>query len=945
MEKLQQYAIGQRWLSDTETELGLGVLIDVDERSVSILFPKSDETRVYARNNAPLSRIIFNTNDEVQDQEGQKWIVESVEDRHGVLRYNVVRTLENGEQERKALNETRIGAQIQLSKPLDRLLASQVDYKEWYDLRIEAMLMQAQMQTSPLRGMVGARVGLIPHQLYIGHEVGKRFAPRVLLADEVGLGKTIEAGLIIHQQLKTGRSERILILVPDSLQYQWMIEMRRRFNLQFSLFDLTRTASIKEHDPELNPFLTEQCIIASVDLMVDHDDLREQAIEAGFDLLVVDEAHHLMWSEEEGGNDRYDLIEELAENTAGVLLLTATPEQLGVESHFARLRLLDPQRFSSLERFLDEETQYQQTAKIAEVLMSDQALTPEHLSALEGLLGHSIEDQPDQRFRAIHELLDRHGTGRILFRNTREAIQGFPGRDCQPAPLPAPEDWSKDGKLREQMWPEEAQIDGSWMQNDPRVPWLMEILRKDLKHKKVLLIARSGPVVESLENVLRLHAGIRTAMFHEGMSLLERDQAAAYFAEESYGAQILLCSEIGSEGRNFQFASDLILFDLPANPDVLEQRIGRLDRIGQENRIQIHVPYLVGTAQERMFRWYNEALNIFSNISPTAQTLQENFIVELKDCLLADQGQTFEDLLEEVNVQRQALEAELQAGRDRLLEYNSCRPIVAQEIVQALEDYDDNTTLPMFVKRFMSSTNIDFDEQSNGTVIIKPTDQMQVQGLALDEEGMTATFYRDQAQLREDAQYLTLEHPFIESVMEMIRTQSFGSTNVAVLKSNALKQGSVLIEVWFKVDVIAPKSLNLPSSLPKQLIRVLLSENGQDLSEKIDPTILKPYLHHLDGNSCRQVVKARRDIIEQRYKQALEIAKVDLPQLQQQAKEHYGNKWQYEIDRLTYLKQFNPSIRQDEIERLQKLQKEGLSLLDGLTVTPEAIQVLVVVKP
>ncbi|MCP6059420.1 hypothetical protein NL388_29650, partial [Klebsiella pneumoniae] len=95
-------------------------------------------------------------------------------------------------------------------------------------------------------------------------------------------------------------------------------------------------------------------------------------------------------------------------------------------------------------------------------------------------------------------------------------------------------DWSKDGKLREQMWPEEAQIDGSWMQNDPRVPWLMEILRKDLKHKKVLLIARSGPVVESLENVLRLHAGIRTAMFHEGMSLLERDQAAAYFAEESY---------------------------------------------------------------------------------------------------------------------------------------------------------------------------------------------------------------------------------------------------------------------------------------------------------------------------------------------------------------------------------------------------------------------------
>ena len=210
---------------------------------------------------------------------------------------------------------------------------------------------------------------------------------------------------------------------------------------------------------------------------------------------------------------------------------------------------------------------------------------------------------------------------------------------------------------------------------------------------------------------------------------------------------------------------------------------------------------------------------------------------------------------------------------------------------------------------------------------------------------MTVTFYRDQAQIREDAQYLTLEHPFTESVMEMINTQGFGSTNVAVLKSAALPQGSVLLEVWFKVDVIAPKALNLPSSLPQQLIRVLLSEKGQDLSQKISSEVLKPYLHHLDGNSCRQVVKARRDVIEARYKQALELAKAALPEFKQQAKDVYSKKWQYEIDRLSYLKQFNPSIREDEITRLQKLQKEGLALLDGLSVTPEAIQVMVVVKP
>ena len=946
MIKLQEFAIGQRWLSDTESELGLGVLVDVDERTISILFPKSDETRVYARANAPLSRIVFKVGDWFSDQDGLEWQVESLENVQGVMRYHAV--CSQGEQ-RKSMNETRLGANIQLARPLDRLLAAQIESKEWYDLRIEALLMQSRMATSPLRGLIGPRVGLIPHQLYIAHEVGRRLAPRVLLADEVGLGKTIEAGLIIHQQLQTGRSERVLILVPDSLQYQWMIEMRRRFNLQFSLFDLTRTASIKEHDEDTNPFLTEQCIIASIDLLLDHADLKQLALEAGFDLLVIDEAHHLTWHEDpetgEGvGNDRYDLVAEFAAQTAGVLLLTATPEQLGVDSHFARLRLLDPQRFDTLDHFLQEEAQYSHTAKIAEVLMSDEPLNEQHQTVLVELLGHEVEQDHEARYKAINELLDRHGTGRILFRNTREAISGFPGRDCIPAPLLAPEHWPLTGKLREQMWFEETQLDGAWMEHDSRLPWLMEILRKDLKHKKVLLIARSGPVVEALETALRIHGGIRTAMFHEGMSLLERDQAAAYFAEEGYGAQILLCSEIGSEGRNFQFASDLILFDLPSNPDVLEQRIGRLDRIGQQNRIQIHVPYFEDTAQERMFRWYNEALNIFSNISPTAQTLQENHIVALKECLLEDQGHDFEMLLELVNNERMVLEDELQNGRDRLLEFNSCRPKVAARIVKALEDQDEQNPLPDFITRFLAATNIDFEEQTDGSLVVRPSDQMLVEGLMLDEEGMTVAFTREQAQVRENAEYITLEHPFTTSIFEMVHTQSFGNTSVALLKSAAIPQGSLMIEMWFRVEVIAPKILNLAASLPQQLIRVLLNEQGQDLSAKINSAMLHPFVHRLDMNNARQVVKLRREVIEERYKQAEQLAKAQVKDFSEKARKRYNDRLQQEVDRLTYLKEHNPSIRDDELDRLKAQQAQGIELLEHLSLVPDSIRVMVAMK-
>lgn len=102
----------------------------------------------------------------------------------------------------------------------------------------------------------------------------------------------------------------------------------------------------------------------------------------------------------------------------------------------------------------------------------------------------------------------------------------------------------------------------------------------------MLVICAKATTALQLEQVLREREGIRAAVFHEGMSIIERDRAAARFAEEDTGAQVLLCSEIGSEGRNFQFASNLVMFDLPFNPDLLEQRIGRLDRIGRAHDIR-----------------------------------------------------------------------------------------------------------------------------------------------------------------------------------------------------------------------------------------------------------------------------------------------------------------------------------------------------------------------
>ncbi|MGC9551632.1 RNA polymerase-associated protein RapA, partial [Vibrio metoecus] len=650
------FALGQRWISDTESDLGLGTVVALDARTVTLMFAASEENRVYARSDAPVTRVIFNVGDVVDSQQGWSLQVEQVVEDQGV--YTYLGTRVDTEESGVALREIFLSNQIRFNKPQDKLFAGQIDRMDNFVLRYRALTNQYQQHKSPMRGLCGMRAGLIPHQLYIAHEVGRRHAPRVLLADEVGLGKTIEAGMIIHQQVLTGRAERILIVVPETLQHQWLVEMMRRFNLHFSIFDEERCVeAFSEAD---NPFETQQYVLCSLDFLRKSRQRFEQALEAEWDLLVVDEAHHLEWHPEKPSRE-YQVIEALAEQTPGVLLLTATPEQLGRESHFARLRLLDADRFYDYQAFVKEEEQYAPVADAVTALFSGEKLSDEAKNKITELLSeqdveplfkalesHASEDEIAlARQELIDNLMDRHGTGRVLFRNTRAAIKGFPVRNVHLLPLEIPSQYTTSmrvagmlgGKLTPEaramkmLYPEEIfqEFEGeesSWWQFDSRVNWLLEKV-KAKRSEKILVIASRASTALQLEQALREREGIRATVFHEGMSIIERDKAAAYFAQEEGGAQVLICSEIGSEGRNFQFANQLVMFDLPFNPDLLEQRIGRLDRIGQKRDIDVYVPYLTETSQAILARWFQEGLNAFAETCPTGRAVYDAFAERL----------------------------------------------------------------------------------------------------------------------------------------------------------------------------------------------------------------------------------------------------------------------------------------------------------------------------
>ncbi len=963
---MTDFVPGQRWISDAELDQCLGTILKSDERTVTVLFLATGETRTYALRTAPLTRVAFAPGDEVRSHEGWTLHVESVREEDGLLTY-IGRRADGSEAE---LAENKLDPTIQLNRPIDRLFGRQIDADKWFRLRHEALRHRDRLAHSPLRGLTGARTSLIPHQLYVAHEVARRFAPRVLLADEVGLGKTIEAGLILHQQLLTGRASRVLIVVPETLMHQWLVEMLRRFNLHFSLYDQSRFDAVREATPEVNAFEMEQLVLCSLDFLTANPTAAEQAAAAPWDLLVVDEAHHLAWSPQQASPE-YEIVERLARRTAGVLLLTATPEQLGKQSHFARLRLLDPDRFSSFEAFVAEEAAYEPVARAIEELLNDKPLDDAAYQILADTLDEGDNQTlldttrdpaatPEQRREAalalVDHLLDRHGTGRVLFRNTRAAISGFPEREARLYPLPLPDAWDhlyaelaeRNAGAQALLNPELAYQalgeagDRPWTEIDPRVPWLIERI-KALRPAKLLVIAANVETALDLVEALRMQAGILAGVFHEGMSIVERDRAAALFADIDYGAQVLVCSEIGSEGRNFQFAHHLVLFDLPFNPDLLEQRIGRLDRIGQSETIRIHVPYLENSPQAVMARWYHEGLNALEHTCPAAHQVFSRVRPALLDALQHhDDAEKVDGLIAASAELNAEFNAALQRGRDRLLEYNSCRPQIANALKAAAEKADAESDILEFLERVFDCYGIDTEDHAEHSYIIRPSLHMQSGSFpALLADGMTITTRRDVALANENLHFITWEHPLVTGALEMITGEELGNTALTAIHHGGIQAGVLLVESLFVVESAGQKSLQLGRYLPTTTIRIVIDPKGREIGDKLTPELIDDHREPVEGKVAGRIVRHYEEEIRGQIAAAEAQARKRLPQIREAALQTAHEQLDAEVNRLKALQTRNPNVRPEEIDHLETHRQAVLDALDSATLRLDAVRVIV----
>lgn len=916
-----RFAPGQRWHSLTEPELGLGLVESVDRREVVIAYPARAVVRRYAIEAAPLARARLVEGQEARGRDGVAFRIEEVVEEGDLVLYRG---------EGQELREAGLDPQLDVATPENRLRNGQVDEFRLFDLRHDALTVRHRMLASPARGFLGGRIRLFDHQLAIAREVCERHRVRVLLADEVGLGKTIEALLILHRLLLTGRVERALVLVPPPLVHQWLAEAYLRFNLVLRVIgrDTLGGGTIDLESEDLpSELLSSQLFVCPLGVAAS-----PSLADAPWDFVAVDEAHHLG---PEGPD--FALVEKLAREVDHVVLLSAIPDRDGEAAHFRRLALLDPARFHDAAAYRRETEHYRELAETAERLQRGRPLTEGDRALLrarlrspdvEALLEAATERGAQRAL--LGRLLDLHGIGRVMFRNVRARIPGFPRR----VPCRVQLTGGDEAGLRREFLHDIGRDDGgvpARIERDPRTIWLREFLAGN-PGERVLVLCSTRDKVEAFADALATPKR-DVARFHEQMSSIERDRQAAWFLAPD-GPQVLISSAIGAEGRNFQVARSLVLLDLPLIADRLEQLIGRVDRIGQGEEVRIFPAVVAGTPQARLQRWHAEALHVFDRPWHGSPVIEREFAGELLDALLAPDESAIDDLIERGRRRNEQILAELASGRDRLLELASFDADGARELATAIAGLERGGELESFMVDAFERAGLDVEVIGNRSYAVRagPDYHRPFPGFVGTEMGVT--FDRATGLEHPERALLTWDHPMVRDTLDTLLAHETGNACIAELAGAA---PGLLLEALYVAEPTLPRALRADRFFPPTPIRIVVDAVGREVA-LADET--RDRLRQTDAALLRH--PPVRERLPELLDRARGLAMARSPAIAAGARDRMQLELDPAIRRLAELAAVNPAVRATELDAAKA---ELAALQEGLMrvrVRLDALRLIVV---
>ena len=733
-------------------ELGIGRISALEARSLVVEFPRSGTTLRLATSADVLIPVDLSPGRPVRVTSTQRetTIVERLQD-------GTLKLANGGSEPPHALWPLELEGAL-----VERLALGELDDVDDFVTRMNILHLRAIREADGLGSFLGGRVRLFPHQLHVAERASATDPVRWLLADEVGLGKTIEASLILNRLVHTGRVTRAMVVAPETLTVQWLGELWRKYHQVFALLDSDRLADVgRDFGDDFNPFELHQRTVISLEMLIARPHLTEQAVKAGIDLLVVDEAQRLRRPPGHPGGPAWRAVAPIADLGRHVLLLSATPLEDDAHGFFRLLQLLRPQEFpedTSFEARLQTGTPL--PACTSSTRRADIGGLPPRVGIpidLAGPASARLRETVERAVRAtaaptvVAERLKIDRVRRAL--SSGVALAAVLGAD-------------EDG-LRKQALAMDAA--------DARVEWLVaQAIRWRTAKEKTLVFVAHRETLEMLRTALSHRAQLATGTFHEELSTVRRDTEVARFREAD-GPSLLISTECGGEGRNFEFCRRLVLFDLPWKPSVVEQRIGRLDRIGR--RLPVEVVYFrppagVGRDVVRLF----EGLGLFREPLAGLETQLAHVEVALDTSALDSDTSMPDDRFEALIAEAHAARSRIREAAYEQLHRDPYRAGMAEGILARVPGELDELNQEVVITAAIGLGFTIAHPRGHRVFAVELASGALVDGLPGVPAGSSfvGTFDREEAVANESIDFFASGHPLVEGIFAHYDDGSLG---------------------------------------------------------------------------------------------------------------------------------------------------------------------------
>ncbi len=747
------WKVGDRITHRFNPELGPGRVSEICGRFVEVEFPESGQVLRIATASDALLPLVLKAGQQVRHGEsGERLSIEEVlPDGRCVLA------------DGRTVNPELLWPVHAGASPFERLAQGDIGRLGDYENRLSGLQLAALREADGLGSFLGGRIRIFPHQIYVAERATGTDPVRWLLADEVGLGKTVEACLILNRLIRSGRVQRVLVVAPETLTVQWLGELWRKYHQVFVLLDDKRIADVaKDYGEDFNPFDAYSLVVTSLELLVEQPRLAEQAVQAGIDLTIVDEAHHLRRAPGHPGNAAYRAVAPLAAQGRHMLLLTATPLEDDAQGFLRLVQLLRPEFFPEGEDL---------TAQLARGVPLPACTSVTRRVDIGGFpprMPRAV-DLPVESLTAFRDLeaaLRQIGVSNPVQRDAkREKIaRAFSSGAALISALS-----EQEGTLR--------RLAKRSDREDPRLRWLAEQapVWRERGEKTLVFVARRESL-ELLRREMSERAQVKTGVFHEDLSAARRDIEVAQFRLPE-GPSMLISTECGGEGRNFEFCHRLVLFDLPWSPTTVEQRIGRLDRIGRSIPVEViyfRRPEGIGAAVAGLY----EAIGLMKQPLGGLQRELRHIEDAVSEIALGQEGVIAPSILDEVVAEAREAHARVQDAAYQELHREPYLRDMAEGILaripEGLEALIEEVVLGSADCLSLWKTS----QPSRNTWSFELGRDATVESMPGIPEGFSfiGTFDREAAVANEMIDFFASGHPFVESILMELEDSPRGRT-------------------------------------------------------------------------------------------------------------------------------------------------------------------------